>query len=87
MVSGMTDLARDLDRRGAAAVIGIGGDEAFAGAVDVRVPGPSLPELVAPLALIVPAQLIVETLARRLGLDPDAPRGLNKVTQTDPAES
>jgi len=28
-------------------------------------------------------QLMVESLARRLGLDPDAPRGLSKVTQTD----
>ncbi|NED95798.1 SIS domain-containing protein [Phytoactinopolyspora alkaliphila] len=85
MVSGMTDLAHDLRRRGAAATIGIGGDSGFAGAVDVAVPGPDLPELVAPLGLIVPAQLIVEALARRLGLNPDAPRGLSKVTQTDPA--
>ena len=33
--------------------------------------------------LAIPAQLMVERLARRLGLDPDAPRGLRKVTQTD----
>ncbi|NDL60454.1 SIS domain-containing protein [Phytoactinopolyspora mesophila] len=85
MVPGMTDLAHDLRRRGAAATIGIGGDNGFADAVDIAVPGPDLPELVAPLALIVPAQLIVETLARQLGLNPDAPRGLSKVTQTDPA--
>jgi glucosamine--fructose-6-phosphate aminotransferase (isomerizing) len=38
-----------------------------------------------PLALVGPAQLVVESLARRLGLDPDAPRGLSKVTQTDRA--
>lgn len=87
MVAGMTDLARDLRTRGAAATIGIGGDDAFASAVDVAVGGPDLPELVAPLALVVPAQLIVETLARQLGLDPDAPRGLSKVTQTDPASA
>ena len=37
------------------------------------------------LAFVVPAQLVVEALARRLGLDPDAPRGLSKVTATDPA--
>ncbi|WP_106538044.1 SIS domain-containing protein [Haloactinopolyspora alba] len=84
MVSGMTDLAHDLRRRGAAATVGIGGDTDFAAAVDVAVAGPALPELVAPLALVVPAQLIVESLAHRLGLDPDAPRGLSKVTQTDP---
>jgi glutamine---fructose-6-phosphate transaminase (isomerizing) len=35
---------------------------------------------------VVPAQLVVEALARKLGLDPDAPRGLSKVTQTDPAD-
>ncbi len=87
MVSGMTELAGDLRRRGAAATVGIGGDAAFARAVDVAVPGPALTELVAPLALVVPAQLIVEALAHRLGLDPDAPRGLSKVTQTDPAET
>ncbi|SDU40343.1 glutamine--fructose-6-phosphate transaminase [Jiangella alkaliphila] len=87
MVAGMTELAHDLRRRGAAATIGIGGDSGFAGAVDVSVPGPELRELVAPLALVVPAQLTVEALARRLGLDPDAPRGLSKVTQTDPAGS
>ncbi|NVI87970.1 glutamine--fructose-6-phosphate aminotransferase, partial [Actinomadura sp. BRA 177] len=44
---------------------------------------PALPEWVAPLGLIVPGQILVENLARRLGVDPDVPRGLNKVTQTD----
>jgi glutamine---fructose-6-phosphate transaminase (isomerizing) len=39
---------------------------------------------VAPLATMVPAQSIVEALARELGLDPDNPRGLDKVTSTDP---
>lgn len=87
MVAGMTELAHDLRERGAAATIGIGGDDGFAAAVDVAVAGPDLPETVAPLALVVPAQLTVEALARRLGLDPDAPRGLSKVTQTDPVDS
>ena len=45
--------------------------------------GPELSEKLAPLALPIPAQLLVERLARELGLDPDAPRGLRKVTQTD----
>jgi glucosamine--fructose-6-phosphate aminotransferase (isomerizing) len=31
----------------------------------------------------VPSQMMIEQMARRLGLDPDNPRGLNKVTQTD----
>jgi glucosamine--fructose-6-phosphate aminotransferase (isomerizing) len=82
ILPGMRGLAADLRRRGAATV-GFGGDAGFAEACDTAVPGPDLPEAVAPLALVVPAQLAVEALARRLGLDPDAPQGLSKVTQTD----
>jgi glucosamine--fructose-6-phosphate aminotransferase (isomerizing) len=85
MLAGMQELALDLRERGVRAIIGIGGDEAFAAACDVAVAGPRLPELVAPLGLVVPGQLIVESLALRLGLDPDAPRGLSKVTQSDPS--
>jgi glucosamine--fructose-6-phosphate aminotransferase (isomerizing) len=82
LADAMVDLADDLHRRGAR-VLGVGGSAAFAAASDVHLPGPSLPESVAPLATIVPAQLTVERLARELGLDPDNPRGLAKVTQTD----
>ena len=46
-------------------------------------PAPALPEHLAPMALVVPGQLLVEALARAKGIDPDAPRGLRKVTQTD----
>ena len=35
-----------------------------------------------PLALIVSLYATVETIARDRGLDPDAPRHLNKVTET-----
>jgi fructoselysine-6-P-deglycase FrlB-like protein len=62
---------------------GIGGGRMLADASTRALPGPDLPEWVAPLALIVPGQLITERLARRLGIDPDVPRGLGKVTQTD----
>ena len=48
-----------------------------------RCPAPALPEWLAPIGLIVPGQLLTEALARSLGLDPDNPRGLTKVTQTD----
>ncbi len=82
MLAGMTELARELGTRGARTV-GIGGDGAFAAACATSVTGPDLPESVAPIALIVPAQRLVEALARRRGLDPDRPRGLSKVTQTD----
>ena len=78
--------------RGAGArCYGIGGGEALAAASDLALPGPpwpgapgedAVPEWMAPIGLIVPGQLLTEALARRLGLDPDSPRGLSKVTQT-----
>jgi glucosamine--fructose-6-phosphate aminotransferase (isomerizing) len=80
----LADLVADLTARGAR-VLTIGGDDRLAAASSYHVPGPALPEPVAPIGLIVPAQLIVESLARRLGLDPDSPTGLSKVTTTDPA--
>lgn len=78
----MADLVRDLQERGAR-VLGIGGSADFAGLCDLHLAGPDLPETVEPLASIVPAQMMIEQMARRLGLDPDNPRGLNKVTQTE----
>ncbi len=57
---------------------------AFAGACDVHLAGRGPARDVAPLAAIVPAQLMVERLARDLGLDPDNPRGLAKVTSDRP---
>lgn len=78
----MEELADDLRARGAR-ILGIGGTPGFAGRCDVHLAGPDLPEVVAPIASIVPAQLTIERLARDLGLDPDNPRGLAKVTRTD----
>jgi len=78
----MTGLARRIAATGAD-VYGIGGDQEFVAACRSALPGPALPEHLAPFALIVPGQLLVEALARAKGLDPDAPRGLDKVTQTD----
>ncbi|NYE35446.1 glucosamine--fructose-6-phosphate aminotransferase (isomerizing) [Nocardioides cavernae] len=78
----MADLVRDLQERGAR-VLGIGGTADFAGRCDLHLAGPDLPETVEPLASIVPSQMMIEQMARRLGLDPDNPRGLNKVTQTE----
>jgi len=83
MLDPMVELATDLTGRGAT-VVGIGGEELFAGACALHVAGPDLPEALAPIGAIVPAQLVVEALARALGLDPDNPRGLHKVTATDP---
>ena len=81
MVPEMTDLARRIAATGAP-VYGIGGDPGFAAACRAALPGPALPEHLAPLALVVPGQLLAEALARAKGIDPDAPRGLRKVTQT-----
>lgn len=77
---GLARLVPDLRSRGAA-VVGLGLDGG-----DVHVAGPDLPEPLAPIGLVVAGQLVVEGLARGLGLDPDSPRGLRKVTQTDPEE-
>jgi glucosamine--fructose-6-phosphate aminotransferase (isomerizing) len=79
---GMTELASIVREKGSK-ILGIGGDAIFASRCDVNLAGPDLPETLAPLALIIPAQRAIEALARKLGLDPDAPRGLRKVTQTD----
>ncbi|WP_026124592.1 MULTISPECIES: SIS domain-containing protein [Nocardiopsis] len=65
-----------------APVYGIGGGSTLASACDLALPAPDLPEWTAPIGLIVPAQQLTERLARRLGYNPDAPRGLGKVTQT-----
>lgn len=82
VLAGTVAAARRLSDRGAP-IYGIGGDGAFAAACTEVLPGSSLPEHLAPVASVVPGQLLAESLARRLGLDPDQPRGLNKVTQTD----
>jgi glutamine---fructose-6-phosphate transaminase (isomerizing) len=81
-LQGTVALAERVVAAGAAAFT-IGGGAALAGAGTAALNGPELPEWVAPMGLIVPGQLLTEALARRLGIDPDAPRGLNKVTQTD----
>jgi glutamine---fructose-6-phosphate transaminase (isomerizing) len=82
-LDGMVALARRVTGAGTAArAYGIGGGERLAAACTRTLPGPRLPEWLAPLGLIVPGQLLAEALASSLGLDPDRPRGLSKVTQT-----
>jgi glutamine---fructose-6-phosphate transaminase (isomerizing) len=81
-LAGTIDLARRVTGAGAAA-FGIGGGSALAEVCTSALPGPRLPEWLAPIGLIVPGQLVTEALARRLGINPDQPRGLSKVTQTD----
>ncbi len=80
-LDGAVKLARRVTAAGATA-LAIGGGPGLAAEVSRALPGPRLPEWLAPLGLIVPGQLLTEALARQLGLDPDSPRGLSKVTQT-----
>ena len=71
---------RRIENRGGRAVC-IGGTEAarWPGALVLPM---GLPETLTPLAFAVAGELLVEAIARRRGLDPDAPPGLNKVTLT-----
>jgi glucosamine--fructose-6-phosphate aminotransferase (isomerizing) len=80
-VDAAVGLARRVTEAGARAYT-IGGGAALASVGSLALPGPDLPEWLAPIGLIVPGQLITEALSRRLGIDPDNPRGLSKVTQT-----
>ena len=78
---GTIELARRVVAAGAQAYA-IGGGPGLAAASSRAVPGLPLPEWLAPFGLIVPGQLLTEALSRRLGIDPDSPRGLSKITQT-----
>jgi glucosamine--fructose-6-phosphate aminotransferase (isomerizing) len=80
-LEGSVALARRVTDAGARAY-GIG-PAALAEVCSLALPGCRLSDWLSPLGLIVPGQLLVEALARRLGIDPDSPRGLTKVTQTD----
>jgi glucosamine--fructose-6-phosphate aminotransferase (isomerizing) len=78
----MMDLAHDLRRRNADLLVISESSEALALATTpLPLPGPT-PEWLSPLAAIVPGQLLAWRLAVAKGADPDAPRGLHKVTRT-----
>lgn len=81
MAEQLARLAQRVRSAGAPAY-GIGGGAALRRACTMALPGTKLREDLAPIALIVPGQLLVERLAGKLGIDPDLPRGLSKVTQT-----
>ncbi|RYB88772.1 SIS domain-containing protein [Nocardioides glacieisoli] len=83
VLDGIAGIVPELRARGAA-VVTIGGDARVSRSADVALPGPDLPEWLAPIGLAVLGQLVVEGVSRTLGLDPDAPRGLRKITETDP---
>jgi len=71
----LAELASELRRRGSPVLlVGPPGRGAL--------PVPRLPELLSPIVAIVPGQLLALHAARARGLDPDAPRGITKVTET-----
>ena len=74
-------LARRVTSAGARAYA-IGGGAELAAVSSRALAGAALPEWLAPIGLIIPGQLLTEELSRRLGINPDSPRGLSKVTQT-----
>jgi glucosamine--fructose-6-phosphate aminotransferase (isomerizing) len=70
-------LARLRERK--ADVVIVGGEESD---VEVRIPTPPVEEHLAPLLDIIPLQRLALALALARGENPDAPRGLNKITST-----
>ena len=65
-----------------AGVYCIGGDERLRSLCDLSIPGPMLPEAIAPLVGVIPGQVLIEAIAGLRGVSPDRPMGLTKVTQT-----
>jgi glutamine---fructose-6-phosphate transaminase (isomerizing) len=63
-------------------VLLLGGDDQLQATADVAAGRTAVSEVIAPVVLGVPGQLLTEQLARARGINPDAPRGLSKVTQT-----
>jgi glucosamine--fructose-6-phosphate aminotransferase (isomerizing) len=79
---GMRSLVENLRDRGAELLV-VTDHEAMLEKASAMFPVPaSLPEELSPILCAIPIQLLAENLARLKGLDPDAPRGLSKVTET-----
>ncbi len=75
-------LASLVEERGAELIAISDQDKALALArTPLRLPA-DLPEWLSPVVSIVPAQLFCYHLTRAMGRDPEAPRGLSKVTRT-----
>ncbi len=65
-----------------ARLIAISDDEEILARAEVGLRLPSMPEWISPIPGVVAGQLFAGALAQENGLDPDKPRGLNKVTLT-----
>jgi glutamine---fructose-6-phosphate transaminase (isomerizing) len=78
----MLDLARDLHQRGAELLVIADAPPALELATTALPLPAGIPEWISPIAAIVPGQLLALHLALSKGIDPDLPRGLQKVTRT-----
>jgi glucosamine--fructose-6-phosphate aminotransferase (isomerizing) len=78
----MEALVENVRERGAELLV-VSDEGTMLGKASARFPVPdSLREELSPIAYAIPTQLLAENLARLKGLNPDAPRGLRKVTET-----
>lgn len=78
----MLEIAAALSERSAASIVVAKDAEALKLAeTPIAVPV-AVDEVISPIVYIVPAQFFALHLAQAKGIDPDAPRGLNKVTLT-----
>ncbi len=81
--SEMSGLLRRLKEQQQAELFVISNDAGLLETADCAVPLPrQVPEWLSPLIGIIPAQLFCYHLTLLKGIDPDAPRGLSKVTRT-----
>ncbi|WP_322802611.1 SIS domain-containing protein [Thermoflexus sp.] len=79
--SEMESLARWLREREAHLTL-CSEDRGLLAMADVRIPLPPVPEWLSPMVAVIPGQWFAVSLAQWKGLDPDRPRGLQKVTET-----
>jgi len=78
----MREFAQQLTERGAE-ILAISDSEEILRFGTTRMPfAPGLPEWLSPVLAVIPGQLLGLHLAKAKGFDPDAPRGLKKVTVT-----
>ncbi len=78
----MSELADQLEQRGAELLVISESDPALARAKLALPTVAAVPEWLSPITAIVPGQLLALHLALAKGFNPDVPRGLNKVTRT-----
>jgi glucosamine--fructose-6-phosphate aminotransferase (isomerizing) len=79
---GMSSLVENLGNRGAELVVISDDDSMLDKASAKYAMSDSIPEELSPVLYAIPIQVLAENLARLKGLNPDAPRGLSKVTET-----